>query len=117
MKLATFTALAMLLSAGYAFAGAGAPGPEGSQAAPPSGGALFDETKCQDGWTRVAGGSDSLSYDKVGPYITNLKQADPDGDGQVTKAEFMGACKMGLVKEQPSEPADTTRGGGTPAQP
>jgi len=52
----------------------------------------------------------------VGPYITNLKQADPDGDGQVTKAEFMGACKMGLVKE-PSEPADTTRGGGTPAQP
>ena len=119
MKLATFTALAMLLSAGYAFAGAGGPGPEGSQAAPPSGrpGALFDETKCQDGWTRVAGGSDSLSYDKVGPYITNLKQADPDGDGQVTKAEFMGACKMGLVKEQPSEPADTTRSGGTPAKP
>jgi hypothetical protein len=37
MKLATFTALAMLLSAGYAFAGAGAPGPEGSQAAPPFG--------------------------------------------------------------------------------
>jgi hypothetical protein len=65
----------------------------------------------------VAGGSDSLSYDKVGPYITNLKQADPDGDGQVTKAEFMGACKMGLVKEQPSAPFDTTRGGGTPAQP
>ena len=53
----------------------------------------------------------------MGPYITNLKQADPDGDGQVTKAEFMGACKMGLVKDQPSEPADTTRGGGTPAQP
>jgi hypothetical protein len=117
MKLATFTALAMLLGAGYAFAGAGAPGPEGSQAAPPRPGALFDETKCQDVWTKAAGGSDSLSYDKVGPYITNLKQADPDGDGQVTKTEFMGACKMGLVKEEPSEPADTTRGGGTPAKP
>ena len=32
MKLTTFTALAMLLSAGYAFAGGGAPVPEGSQA-------------------------------------------------------------------------------------
>ena len=106
MKLATFTALAMLLSAGYAFAGAGAPGPEGSQAAPPSGppGALFDETKCQDGWTRVAGGSDSLSYDKVGPYITNLKQADPDGDGQVTKAEFSIELIRTTATQLPSRP-------------
>jgi hypothetical protein len=37
MKLATFTALAVLLSAGYAFAGAGAPVPEGSQSGEPSG--------------------------------------------------------------------------------
>ena len=37
MKLATFTALAMLLSAGYAFAGAGAPGPEGSSGCSPFG--------------------------------------------------------------------------------
>jgi len=118
MRLATFTALAMLLSAGYAFAGGGAP-VDPKPGGPPSDhpGALFDETKGQDVWTKVAGGSDSLSYDKVGPYITNLKQADPDNDGQVTKTEFMGACKMGLVKEQPSEPADTTRGGGTPAKP
>jgi hypothetical protein len=31
MKLATFTAVAILFGAGYAFAGAGAPVPEGSQ--------------------------------------------------------------------------------------
>ena len=31
MKIATFTAVVVLLSAGYAFAGAGAPVPEGSQ--------------------------------------------------------------------------------------
>ena len=37
MKLATFTAVAVLFSAGYAFAGGGAPVPEGSQADEPSG--------------------------------------------------------------------------------
>jgi hypothetical protein len=36
MKLATFTAVAVLFSAGYAFAGAGAPVPEGSQSGEPS---------------------------------------------------------------------------------
>jgi hypothetical protein len=37
MKLATFTAVAVLFSAGYALAGAGAPVPEGSQSGEPSG--------------------------------------------------------------------------------
>ena len=37
MKLATFTAVAVLFSAGYAFAGGGAPVPEGSQTGEPSG--------------------------------------------------------------------------------
>jgi hypothetical protein len=118
MKLATFTALTMLLSAGYAFAGGGAPVPPDPQPGPPSGrpGAVLDETKCQDVWTK-AGGTDSLSYDKAGPYITNLKLADPDNDGKFTKTEFMAACKMGLVQQQPSKPADTTGGGQTPQSP
>jgi hypothetical protein len=118
MKLATFTALAMLLSAGYAFAGAGAPGPEGLQAAPPSGrpSAVLDDSKCQDVWTK-AGGTDSLSYDKAGPYVTNLKLADPDGDGRFTKDEFMAACKIGVVQQQPSKPAGATGGGQTPENP
>jgi hypothetical protein len=118
MKLATFTALAMLLSVGYAFAGAGAPVPPEPEGGPPSGrpGAVLDDTKCQDVWTK-AGGSDSLSYDKAGPYVTNLKLADPDGDGKFTKDEFMAACKIGLVQEQPSKPAATTGGGQTSENP
>jgi hypothetical protein len=97
MKLATFTALAMLLSAGSAFAGAGAPGPEGAQAAPPSGrpSAVLDNAKCQDVWTK-AGGGDSLSYDKAGPYVTNLKRADPDGDGKFTKGRVHGSLQVGF---------------------
>jgi hypothetical protein len=120
MKLVTFTAMVMLLSAGYAFAGGGAPVPEGSQAAPPSGvpGAVLDDAKCQAVWTKAAGaGGTSLSYDKAGPYITNLKLADPDNDKEVSKTEFTDACKKGLVQEQPSKPAATGGGGQTPENP
>jgi len=37
MKLVTFTAVAMLLSAGYAFAGGGAPVPPEPEGGPPAG--------------------------------------------------------------------------------
>ena len=52
MKLATISALAILFSAGYAFAGAGAPVPEGSQVDAPSGrpSAVLDDTQCQSVW-------------------------------------------------------------------
>ena len=56
MKLATFTALAVLFSAGYAFAGAGAPVPEGSQSGQPSGrpSAVLDDerVKAYGRWPR-----------------------------------------------------------------
>jgi hypothetical protein len=65
---------------------------------------VLDNAKCQDVWTK-AGGGDSLSYDKAGPYVTNLKLADPDGDGKFTKDEFMAACKIGVVQQEPSKPA------------
>jgi hypothetical protein len=62
--------------------------------------AVLDETKCQDVWTNAVGGGNSLSYDKAGPYITNLKLADPDNDNDISKPEFMDACEKGLVREQ-----------------
>jgi hypothetical protein len=39
-----------------------------------------------------------LSYDKAGRYIANLKLADPDNDNEISKTEFMDACKKGLVQ-------------------
>ena len=118
MKLVTFTILTILLSVGYAFAGAGAPVPPGSQNAPSSGrpGAILDEAACQAVWTK-AGGGDSLSYDQAGPYVTNLKQADPDDDGVFSKEEFVKACKMGWVQQEPSKAPGTQAGHQTPQNP
>ena len=119
MKLVTFTAVAMLLSAGYAFAGGGAPVPPEPEGGPPAGrpGAVLDDTKCQAVWTKAGG--DGLKYletDKAAPYITNMKLANPDNDKDVTKTEFLDACKNGLVQEQPSKPAESG-GGQTPESP
>ena len=107
MKLVTFTAVAMLLSPGYAFAGGGAPVPPEPEGGPPAGrpGAALDDTKCQAVWTKAGGdGLKFLETDKVAPYITNMKLANPDNDKDVNKTEFLDACKNGLVQEQPSRP-------------
>jgi hypothetical protein len=119
MKLVTFTAVAMLLSAGYAFAGAGAPVPPEPEGGPPAGrpGAVLDEAKCEAVWLKAGGdGRKYLEKDKASPYITNMKLANPDNDDDVTKTEFLDACKNGLVQEQPSEPAESG-GGQTPETP
>jgi hypothetical protein len=53
---------------------------------------------CQRTWYRAADGAALLRYDKAERYIANLKSADPDQDGVFTKAEFVNACKRGLVR-------------------
>jgi hypothetical protein len=79
MKLATLTGLALLLTAGSTFAdepyspsGAGA-SPTASASSFGSPTAILDDAKCEDIWAEAVGGGDSLSYDKAGPYIANLK--------------------------------------------
>ena len=118
MKTLTLTAAVLLLSTGYAFAGGGAPVPEKPEGGPPSGrpGAVLDESNCAAVWSKAAGGSDTLTYDKTGPYVTNMQAADPDNDGKFTKTEFMDACKKGLVQAEASKPGETG-GGQTPAKP
>jgi len=54
--------------------------------------------QCGAVWSKAAGSSDTLTYDKAGPYVTNMQAADPDNDGKFTKSEFMEACKKGLVQ-------------------
>lgn len=118
MKILTFTVLAMLLSASYAFAGGGAPVPKQPEGGPPSGrpGAVLDDAKCQTVWSMTQREGDTLSGDKAAPFIVNFKMVDTDGDGKVTQDEFKEGCKKGFVQEQASKPADTG-GGQTPEQP
>jgi hypothetical protein len=61
---------------------------------------MLGDAECDAIWTKAVGGGNSLSYQKARPYITNLKLADPDNDNDISKPEFMSACKKGLVQEQ-----------------
>jgi len=115
MKLATFTATAVLLSAGYAFAGAGAPVPEGSQADASSGrpSAVLDDAACQNVWKMASPNGDTLAGDKAVPYIVNFQMVDTDKDGKISAAEFTTGCGKGWVQ---SADASTTKKMSPPAK-
>jgi hypothetical protein len=70
---------------------------------------VLDDATCQDIWAKVVGGGNSLSYQKAGPYIKNLELADPDNDNEISKTEFLDACKKGLVQSASSD--DTVKPG------
>jgi hypothetical protein len=101
MKLATLTAAALLLSAGYAFAGAGAPVPEGSQNPPPSGrpSAPLDDAACQEVWKMASPNGETLSQDKATPFVVNYEMVDTDKDGKISAAEFTAGCGKGWIQK------------------
>jgi len=72
MKLAIATSIAVLLSAGSALAGAGAPVPEKPEGGPPSKrpGAVLDADKCKALTEREG---DTLSQDKAGTVYRQLR--------------------------------------------
>jgi len=84
MKLAIATSIAVLLSAGSALAGAGAPVPEKPEGGPPSGrpGAVLDADKCKALTEREG---DTLSQDKAAPFIVNFEMVDTSKDGKISQ--------------------------------
>jgi EF hand domain-containing protein len=108
MKLAICTAVAVLFSAGYAFAGGGAPVPQGSQSGEPSGrpSAVLDDAACQNIWKMASPEGDALAGDKAAPYIVNFQMVDTDKDGKVSAAEFKTGCGKGWIQ---SADASTTK--------
>ena len=100
MRLVPLSALALLVSTGYAFAGAGAPVPEGSQAGSPSGrpGAVLGDT---------------LAGDKAVPYVVNFQMVDTDKDGKISASEFKSGCGKGWIQ---SADASTTKAMTPPAK-
>ena len=100
MKFATFTAAAVLLSAGYAFAGGGAPAPEGSQTGEPSGrpSAVLDNAQCQSVWKLASPDGETLAGDKAVPFVVNFQMVDTDKDGKISAAEFTTGCGKGWVQ-------------------
>ena len=100
MKLATFSAVAVLFSAGYAFAGGGAAVPEGSQSGDPSGrpSAVLDAAACQSLWKLASPDGDTLSGDQALPYVVNFQMVDVDKDEKISAAEFKTGCGKGWVQ-------------------
>ena len=93
MKIATYAAVVLLVSVGYAFAADTNSGTAGRPTA------VLSDKQCQDAWVSVKGSNDALISPKEGKDILiNFQQADTDKDGKVTQAEFENACKIGLVQ-------------------
>ncbi len=116
MKLTTFTAMALLMSAGYAFAGAGAPVPEGSQKDPPSGrpGKILTDAECTKAWEMAGPDGDTLSQDKATPYILNFQMVDTSNDAKISQEEWKAGCSKGWVSADAATDADMK---GTPSNP
>jgi hypothetical protein len=121
MKAATFTALAMILVAGSAFADAGAPVPEKPAGGPPSGrpGPALNDDKCEAIWDMLTEGQeddDTLTLDKASPHLVNFERVDTNQDKQISEDEFEKGCEEGWVQEEASRAGDSG-GGQTPEAP
>jgi hypothetical protein len=90
MKIATFAALAILLSTRSAYAGAGAPVPEKPAGGPPSGrpGAVLDDAKCKAVWGLTERQGDALAQDKAAQFIV-----DTNKDG-------LARCRLSSVMQR-----------------
>jgi hypothetical protein len=101
MKRATFAFAALLLTSGYALAGAGAPVPDGSQTPPRSGrpSAALDDAACQSVWKTASPDGETLSKDKATPFVVNYEMVDTDKDGKISQAEFQAACPKGWIQQ------------------
>ena len=95
MRLATLTSVALLLSAGCAFAQTNMT-PNTMTSGRPS--AVLNDDQCQAVWKMASPNGAAISQDQAVPYIVNFKMVDVDGDGAISGDEFKAACGKGLVK-------------------
>lgn len=112
MKLTALTIASIVLGAGYAIAGAGAPVPEGSQNPPPSGrpSAPLDDAACQEVWKMAAPAGDTLSKDKATPFVVNYEMVDTDKDGAISQSEFQTGCGKGWIQKPDASTVDEMKG-------
>ena len=78
LKFANLTSMALLLSAGYALAGAST-----MESGRPS--AVLTPEQCQQVWGKAVPQGDSLAPADAAPFIVNFQQADADKDNRLSK--------------------------------
>jgi hypothetical protein len=116
MRLTILTAVMLLTGMTYAFAGGGAPVPEGAMKDDPSGrpGKVLSEAECQKAWETAGPAGDVLSKDKATPFILNFQMVDSSGDGKISAEEWKEGCAKGWVSADAATEKDME---GTPAAP
>lgn len=99
MRLTTLTAVMLISTATYAFAGGGAPVPEGAMKDDPSGrpGKILSEAECTKAWEMASPDGDTLSKDKATPYILNFEMVDSSKDAEISQEEWNDGCSKGWV--------------------
>ena len=74
-------------------------------------GVKLAKAECEALWTKAnPSKKPKISAGQAGPFITDLKSANANGDGAIDQSEFMAACDTGLIKDQS---ASTGAGSGT----
>jgi hypothetical protein len=88
-----------LLSAGYGFAADTEAGTAGRPTAVLTDGACLAiwHNSAADELARFHVGGRGLTPAAAKGIVTNFQQADVDNDGNISQAEFVEACKLGLV--------------------
>jgi len=116
MKLTTLTTVMLLSTATYAFAGGGAPVPEGTMKDDPSGrpGKVLSEAECTKAWETAGPDGDTLSEDKATPFILNFEMVDTSKDAEISADEWKDGCSKGWVSADASTAQDME---GTPSDP
>jgi hypothetical protein len=112
MKLATLSALAMLLGASSAMAGGGAPVPPIPESSPPSGrpGEILDDAKCEAIWNMTERDDDGfLRSEKAAPFVTNFHAVDANADHKISQEEFTVGCQNGWIEEGSGSPLTTKK--------
>jgi hypothetical protein len=99
MRHIALASLAILLSAGYGFAADTEAGTAGRPTAVLTDGACLAiwHNSAADELARFHVGARGLTPAAAKGIVTNFQQADVDNDGNISQAEFVEACKLGLV--------------------
>lgn len=108
MKLATLTTVMLLSTATYAFAGGGAPVPEGTMKDDPSGrpGKVLSEAECAKAWEMAGPDGDTLSKDKATRFVLNFQMVDSSKDAEISADEWKEGCAKGWVSADASTVKD-----------
>lgn len=57
------------------------------------------QDQCQTLWSKAnPAKKPKISAGQAQPFISDVKAANPDGDGTIEQNEFMAACDKGLIK-------------------